>query len=262
MIFFYLFSLFAYPNQKIISDKLIMGIVLALISYIWTQEVRDRSRLQILAMDLVESKRKLQEAQVDMISSLILMEEAKDPYVHGHSYEVMRASVALGEYLMLPKSSLEILKHASLLHDLGKLIVKEDILNKKDQLTDHEWDAIKEHPQIAVDILEPLKFLEEEQQIILHHHERIDGKGYPSGLKGEAIPLGSRIIAIADTFDAMNSARVYRKRSSQEEILEELWKVAGSQLDVRLVTKFLELLRAQPELWVRSDEKDKGKSGP
>ena len=129
--------------------------------------------------------------------------------------------------------------------------VSDSILNKPSSLSDGEWIVIKRHPQVGVEILEPLGYLQEEKKIIYHHHERYDGKGYPDGLKGENIPLGSRIIAVADTFDAMNSERPYRKRLPEEYILSELKKASGNQLDPNITSVFLSLLKQKPSLWAR-----------
>ena len=111
---------------------------------------------------------------------------------------------------------------------------------------------IKDHPAKGVEILKPLKFLETEKKIILHHHERIDGKGYPAGLKGQEIPFESRLISVVDIFDAMNSARAYRAPLPQEVILEELKKASGTQLEAALVQSFLSLLANKPRLWSKS----------
>ena len=128
----------------------------------------------------------------------------------------------------------------------------DEILKKPDKLNDEEWKIMKRHPQGSIDILEPLEFLSQEKEIILHHHERYDGGGYPSGLKGEDIPLGARIMAVADTFDAMNSERPYRKSLPEEVIISELKRVSGSQLDSAIVSIFLNLLKKKPDLWERS----------
>ena len=251
LVFIRLSSLIFFPDANIISDKIILGIVLALIGYLWGQEVRDRHRLELMNADLIRAQKKLENAEIDTISSLILMEEAKDPYVHGHSSRVMKISLAMGDMLGFHTETKESIRRASILHDLGKIIVKEEILHKPAKLTDEEWTMVRKHPQMAVDILEPLRFLHLEKRIILHHHERIDGKGYPSGLEGDDIPLESRIIAIADTFDAMNSARIYRDPCPKDYILEELNRVAGTQLDAELVKKFLDLLEKNPDFWKR-----------
>jgi len=252
MVFMHLFALITFPGKSIISDKFILGLALLLIGYLWTQELRDRYRLQQMNQTLLEAQRKLEEAEIDTITSLILMEEAKDPYVHGHSGRVAKFSVAMGDALNYSQDTKEIIRRAALLHDMGKLIISDDVLLKPEKLNDEEWEVIKQHPQKAVDILEPLRFLHLEKKIILHHHERVDGLGYPKGLKDQEIPLESRIIAIADSFDAMNSARIYREPCTKEFILTELRKVAGTQLDADLITVFLRLLEENPWFWERT----------
>ncbi len=252
MVFIHLFALIAFPGQTIVSDKFILCVALVLIGYLWTQELRDRYRVQEMNQTLIDAQGKLEEAEVDTITSLILMEEAKDPYVHGHSGRVAKFSVAIAEALNYSQDTKETIRRAALLHDMGKLVISDDILLKPEKLSPEEWEVIRQHPLKAVDILEPLRFLHLEKRIILHHHERIDGQGYPKGLKDQAIPLESRIIAIADTFDAMNSARIYREPCSKEYILTELRKVAGTQLDADLVTVFLRLLEEHPWFWERT----------
>ena len=144
-----------------------------------------------------------------------------------------------------------IIERAGILHDIGKLGITDDILKKPGKLNDEEWEIMKRHSQKSVEILKPLEFLFREKEIILHHHERYDGRGYPDGIKGEQIPLGARIMAVADTFDAMNSERPYRKSLPKDAIISELKRVSGSQLDSSVVTTFLNLLEKNPNLWER-----------
>ena len=145
----------------------------------------------------------------------------------------------------------KVIKRAGMLHDLGKIGIIDSILKKPDKLNDEEWEVMKSHPKRALEILEPLKFLSVEKGIIVHHHERLDGKGYPDGIKGGEIPLGARIMAVADTFDAMNSHRAYREPVPRDIIISELKKVSGSQLDPAIVEVFLQLLEKEPRLWER-----------
>lgn len=250
--FFHLFTSLAFPNSRILPEKLVLTVVLGLIAYLWTQEIRDRERLQAMNEQLIIAHRKLQDAEVNTISSLVLFEEAKDPYIRGHSNRVTMFSLAMAEALELSASTKETIRRASMLHDLGKISIKDSILLKPGPLTDAEWDIVKRHPQIALDILDPLKFLYLEKRIILYHHERIDGKGYPAGLKDKEIPFESRIIAVADTFDAMNTARIYREPCSKEFILSELKKVSGTQLDSQFVDVFLGLIDKNPQFWERT----------
>ncbi|HLN90820.1 MAG TPA: HD domain-containing phosphohydrolase, partial [Patescibacteria group bacterium] len=148
---------------------------------------------------------------VRFIDSLIRTLEAKDSYTRGHSQRVTRWSVAIAEELGMAGQELEDLYRASVLHDLGKIGVKEAVLNKPGRLTEEEFAEIVRHPEKAVEILEPIDFYKPIFPAIRHHHERFDGKGYPSRLAGKNIPLASRIMTIADTFDAMTSTRAYRK---------------------------------------------------
>ncbi|MFC1754868.1 HD-GYP domain-containing protein, partial [Thermoproteota archaeon] len=186
------------------------------------------------------------------IAALVLAEEAKDPYVRGHSKMVARYSSAIAKEMGFSNTRQRIMERASILHDLGKLGIKDSILNKPMKLDEEESMLMRNHPQRGVEMLKPLRFLAREQKIILHHHERYDGEGYPDCLKGDDIPMESRIIAVADTFDAMNSERPYRKTLPQDTIVRELEKVAGTQLDPAVVTIFLRLLKYNPSFWERN----------
>jgi HD-GYP domain-containing protein (c-di-GMP phosphodiesterase class II) len=185
--------------------------------------------------DLYEN---LEQFIINMVKSLVFAIEAKDIYTRGHSERVSKYSLLMGERLGLGKKEYSDLKWASILHDIGKIGIPESILNKPARLTDAEYDIIKRHPEKGCEILQPLEQLEDSLPGIIHHHERYDGKGYPQGLKGEEIPLIARIIAVADTFDAINSTRAYRGTRSPEKALEIIEEVAGSQLDSRIIDVF------------------------
>ncbi len=247
----HLYAIKAYPQAIIISSEIILGIVLALVAYLWVQELRDRYRLQALNKALVSAQKQLQQAEIDTITVLILTEEAKDSYVRGHTKRVARYSLAIATAMGFSKEDQDVIERAGILHDLGKIGISDSILKKPGKLNDEEWKIMKSHPQRGLEILKPLKFLPVEKEIILHHHERYAGGGYPDGIKGEAIPIGARIMAVADTFDAMNSARSYRKPLSKEAILSELKKVSGEQLDPSAVSIFLDLLGKNPYFWER-----------
>jgi len=251
IIFLHLYATMAYPKTVIVSSEIILGTVLALIAYLWVQELRDRYRLQSLNRALIVAQERLQEAEIDTIAVLILTEEAKDPYVRGHTKRVSQYALAIAKAMGLPEEEQKIIERAGILHDLGKIGIVDSILNKPGKLDDEEWKIMKGHPQRGLEILEPLKFLPTEKEIILHHHERYAGGGYPEGIKGEEISIGARIMAVADTFDAMNSARPYRKPLSKDTILAELEKVSGVQLDPTVVKVFLELLQKNPHFWER-----------
>jgi putative nucleotidyltransferase with HDIG domain len=173
--------------------------------------------------------------------------EARDPYIREHSRRVTDLSVKIAKVLGCSDRDLELLTFAGYLHDIGKIGIRDNILLKQSYLTDEENDIIKLHPVIGANIIKHLGFLHTEQAIIRHHHEHWDGKGYPDGLKGDAIPLLSRIIAVADAFDAMTSDRPYRKAKTRTEALYRLKKDAGKQFDKKVVAAVEKVLRHIPE---------------
>jgi putative two-component system response regulator len=176
---------------------------------------------------------------VRTIDAMIKALEAKDFYTRGHSQRVTLYSVAIGEELGMAGQELEDLYRASVLHDLGKIGVREAVLNKPGKLSEEEFEEIVRHPEIAVRILEPISFFRPLLPAILHHHERFDGKGYPSRLAGSSIPFASRIMTIADTFDAMTSTRAYRKALPVADAIAEIRRCSGTQFDPDVVPAFL-----------------------
>jgi putative two-component system response regulator len=178
---------------------------------------------------------------VQSIHALIRALEAKDYYTRGHSQRVTMYSVAIGKGMGLPPDRIEILHRASILHDLGKIGVREAILNKPARLTGEELDEIVTHPEVATRILRHISFFHPLLPAILHHHERFDGKGYPGRLAGDGIPMESRIMAVADTFDAMTSTRAYRKALPLEAANAEIHRCAGIQFDPDVAGLFLEI---------------------
>ncbi len=187
---------------------------------------------------------------INVVKSLVYTIEAKDVYTRGHSERVNRYCMLMAEELNLDEKQKEALNWASILHDIGKIGIPENILNKPGRLSDEEYGIIKEHPKKGFNILEPLtEQLSSSLPSILHHHERYDGKGYPHGLKGEETPFLARIIAVADTFDAINSNRAYRSAKPPEEALAIMEQVGRSQLDHDLVKVFKQVFKEviQPE---------------
>jgi len=180
----------------------------------------------------------LEDFVVSVVKSLVYTIEAKDVYTRGHSERVNYFSMQMAEQMELDEKTKDMLNWASILHDIGKIGIPEEILNKPGKLTDAEYDIIKSHPEKGRNILEPLKQLSGSVPGIFHHHERNDGKGYPLGLAGDEIPLEARIIAVADTFDAINSSRAYRPAKTPKDALDILEAVAGEQLDAELVEIF------------------------
>jgi hypothetical protein len=161
--------------------------------------------------------------------------DAKDPYTSGHSERVARIAVRLGQELKLDSAQRGDLYLMGLLHDIGKIGIEDGVLKKTSRLTDEEYRQIQEHVRIGVHILSDLKKLQHLLPGVAHHHECVDGSGYPSGLTGEAIPLAARILAVADAYDAMSSSRPYRRRLSPDQIDEIFRNGAGSQWDSRVV---------------------------
>lgn len=176
------------------------------------------------------------------IDSLVNALEAKDPYTRGHSERVARTAGRVAEYAYgISRESKEVYL-AGRLHDLGKVGVRETVLGKPGPLTDEELEHIKEHPIKGQQILSQLDWLQSVALAVRHHHERFDGQGYPDGLKGEQIPTASRILALADSYDAMTSDRPYRPARSAEEAAGEIARNAGTQFDPEWTQVFLELL--------------------
>jgi putative nucleotidyltransferase with HDIG domain len=189
----------------------------------------------------------LHESYLSTIRALVSALELKDSYTRGHSETVTRYAVALAKRLKLSPEEIESIEVAAILHDVGKIGVQESVLNKPGKLNDKEWKEVKQHPEFSYKILKEVNFPWKIKPLIYAHHERYNGKGYPNGLKGKKIPLGARVLAVADTFAAMTSDRVYRKGLSKEVAIEELKKVAGTQLDPELVKVFVEMLMLKGE---------------
>ncbi|AWI05606.1 HD domain-containing phosphohydrolase [Clostridium drakei] len=174
------------------------------------------------------------------INTIISTLHEKNKTEQEHSYRVSELCKQLGEAIGMSKVDIEELKTAGLLHDIGKIAIGECILNKKGKLTDEEWEQVKKHSEVGYRILSTVNHMSEMAEYVLYHHERWDGGGYPKGIMKEAIPLQSRIIAIADSYDAMISERAYRKPLSEEATIDELRSNAGTQFDPELVNVFIE----------------------
>jgi response regulator RpfG family c-di-GMP phosphodiesterase len=179
---------------------------------------------------------------INAVKSLVNSLEARDPYTKGHSDQVTAYALILGEKMGLSEEDLEILKDASSLHDLGKLGIEDKILLKPSALDEKEIKIIRKHPEITVKILKPLNISKEAVEACLYHHERVDGKGYPNGLKGEEIPIFARILSVADAYSAMTSDRPYRSRLSTMKAISELKRCSGTQFDRRVVETCAEVL--------------------
>ncbi|MDD5465219.1 MAG: diguanylate cyclase [Candidatus Omnitrophica bacterium] len=168
--------------------------------------------------------------------------ELKDHYTGEHVENTVHFATEIARELNLPKEDIELIKQAAMLHDLGKIGISENILLKKGKLNKREFNEIKKHPQIGADIIRPIQFLHALIPFIFYHHERWDGKGYPSGIRGEDIPLGARVIAIADVYQALISDRPYHKAFTKTAAIDIIKKSSGTQFDPRIVSTFLKVL--------------------
>lgn len=183
------------------------------------------------------------------VVSLTKAIDAKDKYTSGHSERVMRYAVAIGKEMGLSSEALENLRLSGVLHDVGKIGIKESILSKPSKLLGYERNQIKRHPAIGADIVGTIEDSHKIIRGILEHHERFDGKGYPNRLKGHSISLDGRIIAVADTFDALTTNRPYQKGYSHKEAIFEIHKGMGTQFDPVVVKAFIESFSKRPGIW-------------
>ena len=165
--------------------------------------------------------------------------EEKDTYTRGHSERVAQIVVEVAKELGLPEHEIEYLQFGSILHDVGKIGIPESIVKSPKTLTDAEYKIIQRHPLNGVKILQPIAFIKDHMYLVRNHHERWDGTGYPDGLRGDAIPLGAQIVAIADAFDAMTSSRPYRKGMPKKQAAREIKKNTGTQFSQRVADAFM-----------------------
>jgi putative nucleotidyltransferase with HDIG domain len=219
------------PDSEANPNLLVQGGIQGLASFRW------------MDMGLSDNQNCLEFAKV-----LATTLEAKDPYTSGHSERVCYYSDVISRKLSLsPKDRTE-LQIAAYLHDIGKVGISDRFINKKETLNSTDWAIIRQHTQKSIELLAPLKLSSNIVSFIQYHHEHYDGTGYPGGLIGEHIPLGARIIALADSYDSMTSARPYRKPLSPGEARNELLKCSGKQFDPRLVSLFSDILKEMDEI--------------
>lgn len=197
----------------------------------------------VIAIKNAQIYQELEKITLGSIKSLAAILEAKSPSTYTHTNLYVNLALAIGRALNLSKEELRILHYAVLLPEAGKISIPEDILKKPSRLTGDEYKLIKKHPLKGAEIIEPLEVLKPAIPLVLHHYEKFDGSGYPDGLKGEEIPLGARIIMMADAFEAMIGKRPYRKRMSIYSTIAEIKKNSGTQFDPKVVEAFLEVIK-------------------
>lgn len=213
----------------------------------------------------LENSRMFKQLQITYISTLkvlISIIEAKDAYTRGHTERVASYANAISARLKLPEEERRRIMFGAFLHDIGKVGVLENVLHKDGALDKDEWEHLQEHPVVGARIVEKMEFLTGVAEIVRHHHESWDGRGYPEGLKGEKIPLGARIITVADSFDAMTTDRSYRKAMSVDEAVRRLEAAAGTQFDPWIVKTFVSYIRSKGTDLVLADVDDDAPDTP
>ena len=206
------------------------------------KSIAQMNEIKRINKELADTYNKLEKAYLDSIQTLRYTVEAKDPYTRGHSDRVSEYSVLIGEKLGLTDDDIKTLRVGGLFHDIGKIGIPDSILLKESKLTDDEYSEIKNHPSIGAHILCNAEVFQDIIPIVKHHHERSDGKGYPSQLKGTDIPYLARITAVADAFDAMTSKRTYRNSMPIDIVRSEIEKNLGTQFDSEIGKIFLNIL--------------------
>ena len=210
---------------------------------------------------LDEKSKQIQRMTLQTIETIANTIDAKDEYTKGHSRRVAEYSAEIAKDMGLSSEQVDNIRYIALLHDIGKIGVPDAVLNKPGRLTDSEYELMKSHTLIGADILKDIGMLPDLDVGAKYHHERYDGKGYPSGLKGEEIPLVARIICMADSYDAMTSNRVYRKHLSRDVVMEEIRRCRGTQFDPEITDAFLNYLSRQPHDLAREIEEEELEPG-
>jgi len=200
-----------------------------------------------MAIENAKLHQTILDAYKGTLKALAATIDAKDSYTHGHSQRVMKYALIGGTSLSFSADELEALEYAGILHDIGKIAIDTSILNKPDTLTPKEWDIVREHPVIGANMLKEIPFLEKARKLVLHHHERYDGNGYPDGLKGEDIPMGARLMTVADAFDTMTTDRSYRPALTVDYAISELYGCSGAQFCPIAVEAFVSGFHANTE---------------
>ena len=221
------------------------------------KSIEQMNTIKTINEQLHDKNEELERAYLDTIGILRQTVEAKDPYTRGHSDRVSEYSVLIGKKLGLDEKTLHILKIGGLFHDIGKIGIPDSILLKESKLSDEEYSQIKNHPMIGVHMLGDAAIFTDILPIVKHHHERYDGRGYPSQLVGEDIPYVARIAAVADTFDAMTSKRSYRDSLPIDVVRSEIERCSGTQFDPNIAKVFLDIMDNEFDLIREIQEKYK-----
>jgi len=187
-------------------------------------------------------------ALLNSILQIVKIVEAKDPYTAGHSVRVAEYSENIARKLKLNEYDIELLANLANLHDLGKIQVDLSVLNKPGNFNRKDWDEMRKHPRVGYNIVKEITFLKSEANAILHHHERVDGKGYPCGVKDDELSLFARILMVADSYDAMTTDRPYRKALTDKQAISELKKNSGTQFDQKVAETMIEILKEKQAL--------------
>jgi len=188
----------------------------------------------------------LEKLYVAMVETLARAVDSKDAYTRDHCDRARQRARQVAQAMGLPETEIRQVEYAAMLHDVGKIGIADSILLKPAKLTPEEYEEMKKHPVIGYHILEPIKYMAPVAKMVLHHQEWYNGQGYPEGLKGDEIPLGARIVAVIDAWDAMTSDRVYRKALPRERAIAELRQYAGTQFDPKVVEVFLRIVEKEP----------------
>ncbi|MEO6866535.1 MAG: HD-GYP domain-containing protein [Gaiellales bacterium] len=224
----------------VIGCFVLLGIVLVLV----VRAPFDQART--LAVDLLMANERLDALTLETFAALGAAVEARDRYTMGHGLRVTLVSILIGQELELSQHELDILRRAATFHDIGKIAIPDDVMHNPGRLTDGQFEVFKSHSAEGARICSKLESLRPCADLVRSHHERMDGRGYPDGLRGEQIPLGARIIAVADAWDAITSDRPYRAGQPAFVALEEIRRCAGTQFDDRVVRAFVEVLAKDP----------------
>jgi HD-GYP domain-containing protein (c-di-GMP phosphodiesterase class II) len=232
-----------YLSKPFSSTDVVLSVRRALATRCMELELRDYH--ENLAQKVEEQAEKIRSSFLSSVAALAFALEAKDAYTIGHSQRVSELATTIGRQIGLPEETIEKTRIAGLVHDIGKIGVSESILNKPGRLTEDEYEQVKTHCAMAERILRPIIEDADTLSMVRHHHERYDGRGYPDGLRGEEIPVGARILAVADTYDAMTSERPYRKALDPETARLEIERSTWTQFDPGVVTAFVNIASAR-----------------